>query len=507
MIYLDIKLIDNIISQIEFQTPKFSTLNSVLDILINTINNKKKILVYGDYDADGAMSALILAMAFDKIGFKNYDIFQYRERTHKLDKTCVKQYARSDYDLLIVTDTGSSAEDLKSLEPVNKLKKDAIVLDHHVTELSYDDFPNNMYVINTTIENRIIGNEYYKLSAGALSFCVVHKLLEIYGVDGADLSTLALTSLYADCMDMGSELNRAIYWKAMSVEQKNIPSILCMFLNDYTVFGRRYIEYWFAPRINAAFRSETYTLLNKFLFSKDLNAVEMSNIILMMNTMYESIRELSGKIAENVNVHEMGNFIISDLSSSGIDVLSNKIYNYTGLVANKLSDKYGKAAVVYCSTYSDIKGSVRSNNSGTDYLNIFKQFCEAEGHKSAFGFKIKPFGINRFVEIVKTLDKHLTKDVLRNKYTNIINMELHNPDTTLLNKIALYNDFEGDSLETAYVTKEFNDSIRNTYSKYGYKYKWGNVTITSRFSIRSGCKVILKPVIRKYLTLEVEGVL
>src|SRR5690606_4451500 len=139
-----------------------------------------------------------------------------------------------------------------------------ILLDHHQSSYDYDDFK-GCAMINTTFENSF-SKEEYMLSAGALTYIVCDKLIRRLGYPELEsISALALCSLYADCIDMSSDLTRSIYYKAVSLKQTKLPTFIQHFMKDYSQFNRRFIDYTFSPRINSLFRSESFDLLNKFL--------------------------------------------------------------------------------------------------------------------------------------------------------------------------------------------------------------------------------------------------
>ncbi len=194
-----------------------------------------------------------------------------------------------------------------------------------------------------------------------------------YKIELLKESAYALTSLYADCMDMSSELNRSIYWRATSLHDSELPAYLKHFMNEYTVFGRRYIDFWYSPRINALFRSGNNDLINAYFF-KENDSIALAKCIEMVNKIYESNRQLVAKASDIVQVEEFSNFVFSDLGSLNeyIPIDANKMYNYTGLIANRLSDRYNKIAVVICQTESFYKGSVR-DKFGRKILQMFQR--------------------------------------------------------------------------------------------------------------------------------------
>ena len=69
---------------------------------------------------------------------------------------------------------------------------------------------------------------------------LLHKILNDYKIPCDYLSVLAVASMYADCVDMSSELARGIYFLAIETDSKNMPPEVECFINSYTKFSRRF---------------------------------------------------------------------------------------------------------------------------------------------------------------------------------------------------------------------------------------------------------------------------
>ena len=177
----------------------------------------------------------------------------------------------------------------------------------------------------------------------------------------------------------------------------------------------------------------------------------------------------------------------------------NVLKNYTGLLANKLADRYKKAAIVFCETPVCYKGSVRDPE-GRNQLQIFKQICEADGHNPAFGFSVNLMELERFVDSLKRVDNYYA---LQSKKEGpiIIDFDTSIPDIKMINDMALYNDFAGEGAPYVYARKELLGNMPQMYSTYYYRYQWGETCIQSNFPIDLGTLVVAKPIKRKETTL------
>ena len=95
------------------------------------VNNKERILIYGDYDVDGTSSVALLYRAF---GLINYEVSYYVPNRHKEgyglnSKAVEKIHKEMNIDLMITCDCGISNYD--EVNYANELGLDVIVTDHH----------------------------------------------------------------------------------------------------------------------------------------------------------------------------------------------------------------------------------------------------------------------------------------------------------------------------------------------------------------------------------------
>ena len=458
-----------------------------------TSDKNASVLIYGDYDVDGAMFAKIAESAVRKLGMENIYVFRYRKRTHDLDREAVRFCIQNKFSYFIVGDTASS--DIEVLQMLVAYGIKVMVLDHHITKYGYDDFDKICVpIINTTIENEIFAKDDFKFSAGALSFCVFDNYFRHKGLKPLlEESAYALISLYADCMDMSNIYNRSIYYLATDLDKQDLPSYVLHFMNEYQSLNARFIGYWYAPRINALFRSESFDILNRYLFD-NVGTNERIVLIDAINHIYEGSRKMVGVLSDLVDVDVLDHFVICNLFSAvqKYNGTFHNLQNYTGLVANKLASRYGKTAVVYCSYENNYKGSVRDPYSRS-YLQMFQQLCYAGGHGAAFGFVVKPFELSSFLKRLITVDKYFHIDDVDNEPI-IIDHNYSIPDEGMINDIALYNEFSGNFLPIVFIRKQLIGNMKHTPLSYYHRYDWGEYFyVQSEFPIEFGQFMLIKP--------------
>jgi single-stranded-DNA-specific exonuclease len=469
----------------------FENEEKVLDALQDIILNERKVLVYGDYDADGGYFRQSIVDTFDAVGFKGYKCFPYRERTHQIDSSAVSMAISEKFEYIIIGDAGSSSPNI-----INYLRNygvKVILLDHHDSKYDYADF-GDIAMINVSFDNRR-NKEDILVSAGALGAIICLKLCKKLGIPEIEgLYTLAVASMYADVVDMSSTIARYMYYRAMEVSPIKQPKLIQRFQDERVNLSRRFIEYSVNPKINALFRSERFDLLNPLLEWTPNSGVNLSDLMDGIRSQHERDREIARIAVNQIEPIVLENFVLADLSSviRYLDLSPKSLGNYTGRVANSLINKYNKVAIVFADIGTGIKASLRDAYS-RNYLNLFRTFCKAEGHPSAFSISISYLEFDDFFDYIKKIDENFSIQEMTTPPI-IISHNKKSPDEEMLNKMAIYNEFAGLKQPLAYIDMYLiGKDLKTVKTDWGYRYTWGSLTITSPNRIRPGAHLILRP--------------
>lgn len=107
--------------------------DKAVDRILQALEKREKIMVYGDYDSDGVCGATIIFNALKYIGFPSESLGIYMPDREKegygLNEGAVIQFVREKYDLIIAIDCGTTSHRAISLANENGL--DVVVIDHH----------------------------------------------------------------------------------------------------------------------------------------------------------------------------------------------------------------------------------------------------------------------------------------------------------------------------------------------------------------------------------------
>ena len=120
--------------------------------ILKAIENKEKIIIYGDYDADGITSTTILKRYMKDRGMDVQTYIPNRlDEGYGLNEEAIKEIAKKGYTLIITVDCGITA--VKEVELAKSLGVDVIITDHHEVP---EELPNAIAVVDAKRKD----NEY-----------------------------------------------------------------------------------------------------------------------------------------------------------------------------------------------------------------------------------------------------------------------------------------------------------------------------------------------------------
>jgi len=271
------------------------------------INNKEKIIVYGDYDCDGIMSVSIIVKLFELIDYSiGYYVPSRYLDGYGLNVKRVEEIAEKGYTLIITVDNGISAFDAIDLAKEKGI--DTLVIDHHEVQ---DKLPNGDI----------------PASGGFMSFVLSMALLNVVN---PYLLSLAAISTISDMMPLLG-YNRDIVRLALRAMNKHQFSSLNK-LTDGKKIDEKIIAMEIAPKINAVGRMDETTNINrliKFFVSSNYEDIEAYGEFI--KTINDSRKEMTKDVVSSLD--EIGD-------EPGIVLNLNIKEGLIGLIANRLVSLY-----------------------------------------------------------------------------------------------------------------------------------------------------------------------
>jgi len=107
----------------------FKDMDKVVRRLSEARTGEEKILVYGDYDADGVTGTALLYKVLKKFGFKVIVHIPSRDEGYGLHPEIIEKARDNDVRIIITVDCGITA--LTEIQLASSLGLDVIITDHH----------------------------------------------------------------------------------------------------------------------------------------------------------------------------------------------------------------------------------------------------------------------------------------------------------------------------------------------------------------------------------------
>ena len=386
--------INNYHSAKSFFRPKFNNLHdpflmkdmkSATDRIKEAINNKEKILIYGDYDVDGVASTALLTNFLRQ---KTNNIFPYipdRETEgYGVSFNGIKKAIKKQVSLIISIDCGIKA--LKEVEYAKKNNIDFIICDHHLPE---SEIPNAIAVLDP---KRVDCKYPFKELCGCgIGFKLIQALSLEWDMDTRQLiNYLDLVSLatVADQVPLYDENRIITYLGLEQINKKPRPGIKAL-LSDFKgdEISTSTLVFKLSPKVNAAGRMKHANLALELLMCEKLeHTVNLSEQISSINI---ERREEDKKTTEEA--------LIQIKQKEEESFYSTLVHNdnwhpgIIGIVASRLIEKYYRPTIVLTKQGEYYIGSARSIN-GFDIYKALKKcsnFLEQfGGHKYAAGLKL-----------------------------------------------------------------------------------------------------------------------
>ncbi len=404
--------------------PNFANLGDALDILAASLIQQKRILIIGDFDADGATASALLIKALRQMGGRFVDFLVPNRFVHGYGlSTAIVKLAIKDKcpDLIITVDNGISSFDGVQLAKKEGIK--VIITDHHLPShlLPKADAIINPNLVDCSFESKNlagVGVAFY-LCLALKSYLTQKKYFHKQNIAIPDLRyllDLVALGTVADMVKLDQN-NRILVKSGLDIINKTKG---CVGIDALTSIAKKStknltasdLSFALAPRINAAGRLKDISIGIRLLVSEDLNIA--MNYAAQLNEYNQSRRTIQDDIQTQAETALAAN----DNNKNRFSIcLYDKNWHegIIGIVAGKLSKQYHCPVAVFANNNNSLKGSLRSIDSvhikdllteiNDDNPNLIDKFG---GHAAAAGMSMKTDNFEKFSKIFKkTIRKKL----------------------------------------------------------------------------------------------------
>ena len=387
--------------------------NTAFEEIKNAIYNRKKIVVYGDYDVDGVMSTVILVKLFKACGAKEVDYYipNRSEEGYGLNCEAIRSLRNEGCDLLICCDTGISAID--EVDFANSLGMGVIIIDHHEPQYIIEEeqqkqvLPKALAVVDAKRDDSnypfslmCAGGLCYKLAIGLMEYMHIpqNKELEVEMLVFGGMATIC------DVVDLTDE-NRIIAREALRTlnSNKSVNLGLNKLITKLGFEDKKLSEYHFGfilgPTVNASGRLSSASIAALlFLSENEEDASELADGLTEMNGMR---KDLTARYAERLGEEVSGGRYCNDKVIVYYD--KDIPESIIGIVAGRIKESFNRPTIILSGEGDNVKGSARS----IEGYNIFEELSKQKDLLIRFGGHAMAAGLTMDEAMVDKLRESL----------------------------------------------------------------------------------------------------
>ncbi len=448
--------------------------------ILAAIDNKEKILVFGDYDVDGTTAVACMYQFLKKV-YTNIDFYiphRYREG-YGVSKAGIDFARENNFSLVISLDCGIKSADL--IAYAKEIGVDFVVCDHHLPD---ELLPPAVAILNP--KQKDCNYPYKDLCGCGVGFKLISALAPQFGLGDEQVFEyldLVATAIAADIVPITGE-NRILAFHGIKKVNSNPNKGIKALIQLSSLKSELHISnlvFMIAPRVNAAGRmDDARKAVQLFVAGTDSEALYYAEMLHSDNTDRKEAdlnitEEALALIGENIEWKER---------SSTLVFKPHWHKGVVGIVASRLIEHYYRPTIVLTQSGDYASGSARS----VPGFNLYEAIHACRDHLLGYGGHFAAAGLTLELEKV---------DAFRNKFEEVVSSTIHPdlliPESVIDAEIQLrdikwpfYNilcqmePFGPENLRPVFITRQVMDTGYSRIVKEQHL----------RFSVRQGDTVI-----------------
>ncbi|NTW13905.1 MAG: single-stranded-DNA-specific exonuclease RecJ [Candidatus Moranbacteria bacterium] len=368
----------------------FSSMSTVMDRLRKAKDSGEHVGLFGDFDADGITSSILMSEGLAKLGIP-FSVYLPDKHTegHGLSMKAVKTFASEGVKLVITVDCGMMNHE--EIAEAGRLGMETIVVDHHHAP---ETLPDALAFINP----KIPGEPYpFKELCGAgVAFKVLQAVYKTYFPKETDqlkwLLDVVAVGTVADVMPLIDENRIIVAYGLIVLSKTRRPGFREMFatgrlpIREGKAPTARDISFHVAPRLNAASRMAHAQAAHDLLAAVDADrARELADILETHNVERQKV---------SADIAALARVIALERSDKNLVFAVHEDFHFgvVGLVAGKIANEFGKPTILLSKGETESKGSLRSVP-GLNIIEVVEACADLldryGGHAQAAGLTLK----------------------------------------------------------------------------------------------------------------------
>lgn len=436
-------------------------MQKAVEILLEKIEDGKKIRIIGDYDIDGINATYILLEGLQCLGANvDIDIPDRMKDGYGLNQALIEKALQADVDTIVTCDNGIAARE--EIAYAKRLGMTVVVTDHH--EVPYEETKGGKKYILPPADAVVDPKQqdctypFKELCGAAVAYKLIEALFEVSGRDAEDVDYLmenVAIATVGDVMDLVGE-NRIFVKQGLDMLRRTrnlgLKSLIeCTKINEDQI-SAYHIGFVLGPCLNASGRLDTAKRALELLratskkeadiLAGDLKALNDSRKDMTAQAVEEAIRMI-----EQTSLREDNVLVV---------YLPECHESLAGIVAGRIRERYYKPTFVITRTEEGLKGSGRS----IDAYHMYEQLNHCKdvltrfgGHKLAAGISLAEDKLEEFRNALNQ-NAPLTEEDLIPKISIDMQLPLVYVTEDLINQLSLLEPFGKGNTKPVFVEKD-----------------------------------------------------
>lgn len=379
------------------------------DRILRAIRDQERIVIYGDFDADGVTATVLLVESIAAIGGIVEPYIPHRvEEGYGLNSDALKRLHDKGIRLVITVDCGITGID--EVKQANEMGMNIVVTDHHNVP---SQIPEATAVVNPKRPDCTY--PFKELAGVGVAYKLYQALYTLNGsFDKSSNQYLDLVALgtVADMVPLVNE-NRYLVKKGLqafnSTERIGIKEMISISGLESGYIDSESISFVLAPRINSSAR------LDHAISSYKLLTTTLKTEAALLAQVLEGKNKERQRLTSEV-LKDARNALKGAAGDSPLLMVGSKEYpsGVLGIVASRLSEEFYRPVIVLEIGNEETRGSART----IAEFNIINALTKCDsllvkygGHPRASGFTVKTTNIEQLKEQLTGIAAEVLADI------------------------------------------------------------------------------------------------
>lgn len=345
--------------------------------LSKAIDEREKIMIYGDYDVDGTTATSLLMLFLKKLGAEaEFYVNDRKTEGYGIARSGINYAIEQNVKVIVTVDCG-----ITSIEPIKYCRQngiDVIICDHHEAK---SERPDALAILDAKQDD--CDYPFKELSGCGVAFKLAHAVCKMRELDeelAFEFLDFVALAIAADIVPIIEE-NRALMSEGIKRMQlakrpglKALAEVSGLNIEQMTTSS---IVFALSPRINAAGRLDHAREAIKLLVAQtEREAQEAAARLGDLNKIRRDIDADVFKEAE-----EDARKLLAQYASSIVLYKPEWHLGVIGIVASRIVERFYLPTIILTENDGALRGSARS----VEGFNLFKAIANCQSHLIQFG--------------------------------------------------------------------------------------------------------------------------